>query len=315
MSFKILITPRSFSQNSDEPRNTLIDKGYELIDNPYGRIMTEEEIGKLVEDVDGIILGVEPFSKSVMERAKKLKVISRYGVGTDNIDLDYAREREIRVFRTVGANTDAVAEYAFGLMLDLARKITYIDKQCHTGNWQKIKTTEINKKTLGLIGFGAIGRTVAKRASGFEMHVIAFDPYADADAAVEMGVKLVDLDTLYRASDFISLHLPLTMDTKDLINEAAFAKMKQTAIFVNTARGGVVNEQALYTALKSGQIAGAGIDVFETEPPAIPEMLELDNLVVGAHCAASTLEAIDNMSSMAVENLINGLSERSLVNG
>ncbi|MCT4597974.1 MAG: phosphoglycerate dehydrogenase [Vallitalea sp.] len=307
MAYKILITPRSFGQNNSEPWELLKEKGYELITNPYGRIMTEEEMIECVKDVDGIILGVDPCGKNVIEKASKLKCISRYGVGLDNVDLDYAKERNIPIHRTVGANSNAVADYAFGLMLDVTRKISHIDRKCRSGNWKKIKTSEIWGKTIGIIGLGAIGKGVAKRASGFNMTVLAFDLYKDEEYAKENNIKYVDLETIYKNADFISLHLPLTDETKDLISYDEFAMMKDNAVIVNTARGGVINEDALYDALSNNKISGAGIDVFTKEPPTNNNFTELDNIVIGSHCAASTIEAIDNMSIMATNNLINSL--------
>ena len=307
MGFKILVTARSFSKNDETPKKMLLQKGYEVISNPYGRIMTEDEIMELIHDVDGIILGVDPFGKGVFEQAKKLKVISRYGVGTDNIDKESASERDIPIFRTVGANTEAVADYAFGLMLDLTRKIAFIDRQCRNGNWTKIKTREMNGKVLGLIGFGAIGKAVARRGAGFNMKIMVYDPYANIEEAKRLGVELVGLKTLYRDSDFISLHVPLVEETTHMINREAFRAMKPSAVVVNTARGGIVDEAALLEALQTGEIAAAGVDVFDVEPPANPDLMKLDNLLVGAHCAASSIEAIDKMSYMAAENLIHAL--------
>lgn len=308
MAYKILVTPRSFSQNSPEPRQILLDKGFELIKNPYNRIMTADEIKKLVKDIDGIILGVDPFGREVLENAKNLKVISRYGVGLDNVDVEYAKANNISVYKTVGANSNAVADYAFGLMLDVTRKISFIDRQCRAGNWKKIKTSEMWNKTIGILGLGAIGKGVAKRATGFNMRVLAYDVYKDEAYASENNIEYVDLDTLIRESDFISLHLPLTEGTKDLISYDEFVKMKDSAIIVNTARGGVMNEDALYDALKNDKIYGAGVDVFDKEPPQNQLFMQLDNIVLGSHCAASSLEAIDNMSMLAVENLLKELS-------
>lgn len=307
MSCKILITPRSFGQNSSKPWKLLEEKGYEYITNPYGRIMSEEEMMACIEDVDGIILGVDPCSRKVLEKAKSLKCISRYGVGLDNIDMEYAKQNSIVVHRTMGANSNAVADYAFGLMLDVTRKITCIDRECRNGNWKKIKTSEMWNKTIGILGLGAIGKGVAKRSSGFNMNILAYDVYKDEAYAKENNIQYADLETIFKNSDFISLHLPLTEETKDLISYKEFEMMKETAVLVNTARGGVVNEDALYDALLNNKILGAGIDVFEQEPPLNNEFVKLNNIVIGSHCAASTSEAIDNMSIMSTNNLISAL--------
>lgn len=269
--------------------------------------MTEEEMMECIKDVDAVILGVDPCNKNVLEKATKLKCISRYGVGLDNIDIKYTKERNIPVHRTIGANSNAVADYAFGLMLDVTRKISHIDRQCRKGNWKKIKTSEMWGKTIGILGLGAIGKGVAKRASGFNMTVLAYDAYKDEAYAKENNIKYVDLETIYKNADFISLHLPLIEETKDLISYDQFEMMKENVVIVNTARGGIINEEALFNALSNDKIGGAGIDVFTKEPPTNSDFIQLDNIVLGSHCAASTIEAIDNMSIMATNNLINSL--------
>ncbi len=304
-SFKVLITPRSFGKNSKEPFRSLEESGFEIVMNPFNRIMTQGEMASIISAYDAVILGVDPMNKSVLEKATKLKVISRYGVGLDNIDLEYAKELGIAVYRTVGANSNAVADYAFGLMLNVVRKINYIDKECRRGNWNKITTSEMWSKTIGIVGLGTIGKGMAKRAAGFNMKVLAYDTYKDEAYAKENNIEFVDLNTLLKSSDFISLHLPLMEETKNLISFDEFAMMKSNAVIVNTARGAVINEDALYTALKTRTILGAGIDVFDQEPPENKEIVELDNIVIGSHCAASSVEAIDNMSIFSVENLVN----------
>lgn len=307
MRKKVLITPRSFGQNSSVPYEMLNEKEYEVIKNPYGRIMTKDEMMEMVSDIDGIILGVDPFSKEVMKQAENLKVISRYGVGLDNVDMEYAAQLNIPVYRTLGANSNAVADYAFALILAVSRKVTLIDRQCRSGNWKKIKTSEVWEKTIGIVGLGSIGRGVAKRANGFNMKILAYDVVKDEEYAKSHNIKYVDLSTIIQECDFISLHLPLIKETKGLFGKKEFKKMKDSAIIINTARGGVIDEDALYEALENNEIGGAGIDVFEHEPPQKKGFLDLDNIVLGSHCAASSFEAIDNMSIMAAENLIKEL--------
>lgn len=302
---KVLITPRSFGQNSDAPWKALEENGFDIVRNPFERIMTEEEMAEIIGEFDAVILGVDPMTKAVLEKADNLKVISRYGVGLDNIDLEYAKERNIAVYRTVGANANAVADYAFGLMLDITRKIAFIDRECRKGNWKKIKTAEMWHKTIGILGLGAIGKGVAKRASGFEMRILAYDPFPDKEFAEKYNIEFVDLKTILQEADFFSLHLPLTEETRNLISFDEFKLMKKNAIIVNTARGAIIDENALYQALETNQIMGAGVDVFEQEPPSNLDFMKLENIIIGSHCAASSIEAIDNMSSIAVENLAN----------
>lgn len=301
---KVLVTPRSFGRNDNSVFKQLEDAGWQVTTNPVDRILTEDEMVDHIKGYDAVILGVDPMNAKILEAADKLKVISRYGVGLDNVDVNFAQSKGIAVYRTVGANANAVADYAFGLMLDVTRKISFIDRECRKGSWHKIKTNEMWGKTIGILGLGAIGKGIAKRASGFNMTILAYDPYVDEEFAKTYGVTYVDLDTLLKKADFISLHLPLTDETRNLISDREFDLMKDEAVIVNTARGAVINEKALYEALKNNKILGAGIDVFDQEPPQHRSFTELDNVVIGSHCAASSNEAIDNMSHIATENLL-----------
>ena len=302
---KVFITPRSLGKNDQKPFEMLKENNWDIVMNPFGRIMTEEEMAENIREYDAVILGVDPMTNKVLKNADKLKVISRYGVGLDNIDLTMAEQKGISVYRTVGANANAVADYAFGLLLDVARKITFIDRECRKGNWNKITTNEMWGKTIGIVGLGAIGKGVAKRARGFNMEILAYDPYVDKTFAAENNVTYVDLDYLLKSSDFISLHLPLTEETRELISYDQFNMMKKNAVIANTARGAIINETALYYALKNCRILGAGIDVFDEEPPKSADFTSLDNIVIGSHCAASSVEAVDNMSVISVQNLLN----------
>jgi D-3-phosphoglycerate dehydrogenase len=307
MAFKILITPRSFGKEDPKPYELLKEQGYEIVKNPFGRIMTEQEMMEAVKGVDAVILGVDPMNQKVIDAAGNLKVISKYGVGTDNIDVSYAQSKGIVVTKTVGANSDAVADYAFALMLAVARKVVLIDKECRKLNWGKISSIEMYNKKIGIVGLGNIGKGIAKRASGFNMKVYAFDVYKDENFVKENNIEFTSIDTIIKECDFISLHLPLTPETKDLISYDQFKAMKSTAIIVNTARGGVIDEEALLWALQNNEIYGAGIDVFEKEPPEQKQLLELDNIIIGSHCAASTVEAVNNMGIKASENVIANL--------
>jgi len=304
---KVLITPRSFGMGSKAPLDLLLQNGCEIILNPFGRILTKDEMISLIQDVDGVIVGVDSMDEEVLRHASKLKVISKYGVGTDNIDVSYASERGIPVAVSAGANKEAVADYAFALMLGAARRITRIDRECRSLNWTKITTIDVWQKTLGLIGLGNIGKGVAQRASGFEMKVLAYDLVEDREYAKNYGIQYVPLETIYEKADFISIHLPLNEQTRHMISYPQIQRMKNTAVIVNTARGGLIDEEALYDALKEQKIWGAGIDVFEQEPPVNRKLLELDNLLIGSHSAASTFAAIDNMGLVASANLIKHL--------
>lgn len=307
MSFKILVTPRSFGKNDPSPIALLRERGYELVMNPYGKILTKEQMIEHIRDVDGVVVGVDPLDAEVLAAGAKLKAVAKYGVGTDNIDVAFAESRGIKVTKTVGANSDAVSEFAVTLMLAVARRAAFIDAECRKLNWSKINSIQMTGKTLGLVGLGAIGKLVAKKVRGFDMEVLAYDAFQDKEYAAANGIEYVDLETLLKRADFISIHVPLIDSTVKMISGPQFDLMKRTAVIVNTARGGIIDEEALLAALKANRIWGAGIDVFEEEPPKNVELLKLDNIVVGSHCAASTVEAVDNMGSMSARNLIRSL--------
>jgi lactate dehydrogenase-like 2-hydroxyacid dehydrogenase len=258
----------------------------------------------------------------VMDRAGPgLKVISNCAVGFDNIDVAEATRRGIPVGNTPGVLTETTADFAFALLMAAARRIPEGERFVRAGKWRTWGLTQllgqdIHGATLGIIGFGRIGQAVARRARGFDMRVLYYDPFhADDFQTTEMGVQRVDLDTLLRQSDFISLHVPLNEHTYHMIDAEALAKMKPTAILINTARGPVVDPQALYQALKSGQIAAAALDVTEPEPlPPEHPLLSLENLIVTPHIASASVETRSKMIQMALENLRAGLQGQRLPN-
>ncbi|GIO89951.1 phosphoglycerate dehydrogenase [Paenibacillus lactis] len=308
MGRKVLATPRSFGTGSQGAADLLARRGFDLRLNPYGRILTKAEMIREIRDAEAVIVGVDPLDREVLSQAERLKLISKYGVGTDNIDAAYAAQRGIRITTTVGANTEAVADYAFTLMLAAARRVIPIDRACRRGDWNKTLTVDVHGSTLGLIGLGHIGKAVARRAKGFDMKIMAYDHLRDEDFAVRHGITYVDtLQTLIEQADFVSLHLPLNEHTRHLIGPREFETMKKTAVLINTARGGLIDETAMVKALKAGRIWGAGLDVFEREPPDLEDLHTLDNLVIGSHCAASTRHAVENMGMMAVRNVIQHL--------
>lgn len=304
---KILVTPRSFGKTDPSVWDKLTQAGFEIVRNPTGGILTEAQLNELLADCEGVIIGIDPLGAKVIEAAPYLKAIAKYGVGVDNIDLDACQKRQIKVSRTVGANSNAVADFAFALMLAVARQVVSIDKRCRQSDWSKITTVDVYGKTLGLLGLGAIGRGVAERAKGFGMKVIAHDVYWDDDYARSHQITKVTPEQIYQEADFISLHLPLLPETQNMIGEPQFKQMKSTAVLINTARGGLIDEVALLKALQTRQIYGAGIDAFSQEPLTDPVWYALDNLVIGSHAAASTVGATEMMGQMAADNLIRDL--------
>ena len=307
MKEKILTTPRSYGKDMPELFAQLEAAGYEVVRNTTGGILEKDAMKEMLADCVGVIVGVDPMDAEVLASAPKLRAIAKYGVGVDNIDMDYCKKHGIKVSRTVGANSEAVADYAMALMLAVARKVPEIDRKCRKLNWGKITTRDVSHATLGLFGLGAIGRHVAERAQGFGMKVIAYDPYWPEEFAREHGIERADAETIFKNADFISLHLPLMPDTEGFVGEKELGWMKKDAILINTARGGLVDEKALLKALKEGRIYGAGLDAFAHEPPEDDDWFELDNVVLGSHCAASTRGATQNMGRMATENLLRDL--------
>ncbi|MCL2852775.1 MAG: phosphoglycerate dehydrogenase [Defluviitaleaceae bacterium] len=306
---RILATPRSFAKEDKSPLHLLNDAGYTVALNPVGQIMTKAQMIEHLKGCVGVIVGVDPMDEEVITSAAELKAISKYGVGTDNIDLEAAKRRGIPVSITAGANSNAVADYAFALMMTIARRIIPIDKACHSRDWSKQTSLDIYGATLGLLGLGAVGKGVAIRASaGFGMKVLAYDPCWDEDFASRYGIHRATPEEIYSHCDFISLHLPLTEQTGKMIGASQFAMMKPTAILINTSRGGIIDDSALVDALSSKLIYGAGIDAFEHEPPLNQALYELDNLVMGSHTAASTIGAVNNMGLIAAKNILRELS-------
>lgn len=310
---KVLLTPRSFGKYSKEPYQLLKENGIEVVTNPTGGILKEEEMKELIKDVDAIIVGVDTLNEDVLKEAKKLQVISKYGVGIDNIDIDYCKKNNIEVTITRGANSSAVADYSFALLLAVARRVSEIDKDCRSHDWSKKVSLDVYGKKIGILGLGAIGKGVAERAEGFKMEIYGYDIYKDEEFIKNHNIHFTTIEEIMKECDFVSIHLPLTKDTHHIINRDMLKSAKKNLIIINTARGGIIDENALYEALKSGDIYGAGIDVFENEPAADSKLLELDNVVVGSHCSASSVGAVDKMSMIATENVIKVLKERGII--
>jgi D-3-phosphoglycerate dehydrogenase len=306
MTWRVLATPRTFA-GDERAEQLLQEAGCQLIRNPYGRLLTEDEMITLISEIDGIIIGLDPLSERVLERATRLKVISKYGVGLDNIDIAAATARKIPVAFTPGTNSAAVAELAFGLMLDAARQISASDRQIRQGQWGRFSGTQLWGKTLGLIGTGQIGQQLALRARGFEMPILCYDVHPDYSWAERMGASYVTLPELLRRSDFVSLHIPLNSATHHLIGGAELEMMKPTAIIINTSRGGIIDEEALYKALSEKRLRAAGLDVVECEPPENTPLAQLDNVVLTSHIGAHTSEASAAMSLLAAENVVAAL--------
>jgi D-3-phosphoglycerate dehydrogenase len=297
----------------DKIDNAAIDKmskGGLTVDNKAG--ITPQDLLQIVGDYEVLVVrSATKVTKDVIDKGKKLKLIVRGGVGMDNIDAEAAKKANIRVENTPEASSISVAELTIGMMFSLARKTTIADSTMKQGKWEKKKLegTELYKKTLGLIGIGRIGFEVAKRAGALGMAVIAYDPYLKPVPTHinNLGVKMISsLDEIYKQSDYISIHTPLTPESKNMINKSSIAKMKKTAFIVNCARGGIINEPDLAEALKAGTIAGAAIDVYEKEPitPDNPLISVGEKVLLTPHLGASSVEGQGRVGDAVAEKLI-----------
>jgi len=308
MTMKILVTPKSFQTYKEQAFPLLKAAGYDVIENTQGRTFTEDEVIAVArEGVCGIIVGVDPLSARVLRNLKDLKAISKYGVGLDNIDLKAANELGISVMNAAGSNNVSVAEMTLALMFETARHVSAMSAGVKSGRWERVPGLELTGKTLGLIGCGQIGKEVAKRASGLGLRLTVFDPhFSDLAFLAAYGItRAPELSDLLRVSDFISLHTPLTEETRHLINAHSLGLMKPSAVLLNTSRGELVDEEALYDALLSKRIACAAADVFSVEPPPLgTKLLDLNNFTLTPHAGAYTAEANERMAMCSTNNLL-----------
>jgi D-3-phosphoglycerate dehydrogenase len=300
---KVLTSPSSFGQVGNQPFALLEQNGFEIINNPYGRKLTEDEVIELAKDCVGIVAGVEPLTARVMDALPGLKVISRVGIGMDSVDLEYAKQKNIIVKNTPDGPTRAVAELTLGMTLSLLRRIPQADAALKNKQWKKQTGNLILDKKIGVIGLGRIGRLVAQLFRGIGNPVIGYDPYADAAWASKAGVELADFETVLSTADIITLHVPGNADKSPVIGAKEVDLIKQGAWLINISRGGIVDEDALYAALAAGKLTGAAVDVFTDEPYTGP-LTELDNVVLTPHIGSYAEEGKLLMEIDAVNNLI-----------
>jgi D-3-phosphoglycerate dehydrogenase len=269
--------------------------------------LTPGELKKTIKQYDALVVrSATKVTGEIIHAAVKLKVIGRAGSGLDNVDKDAATKQGIVVMNTPGGNTITTAEHTIALLLSMARQVPQARASMQTGKWEKKKFmgVELYGKTLGIIGLGNIGTHVAKMAQGIGMNVITYDPYLSEETASNLGIKTVDLDKLVKISDIITIHTPLTKETKGLINARRIAKMKDGVMLINSARGGIIDEKALYDALKSGKVAAAALDVFEKEPPENSPLLTLNNMIYTPHLGAASAEAQENVAIAVAEQIV-----------
>ncbi|MDP2838733.1 MAG: phosphoglycerate dehydrogenase, partial [Syntrophales bacterium] len=268
--------------------------------------MTPDELKAVIRDYDALVIrSATKVTGEVIDLADRLKVVGRAGIGLDNVDIPAASKRGIVVMNTPGGNAVTTGEHAIAMMLSLARKIPQATASMKAGKWEKSKFTghELLNKIIGVIGAGRVGSIVADRALGLKMKVLAYDPFISPEAAEKAGFALATLDEIFRTADFITVHTPMTKETRGLINAASFAKMKKSACVINCARGGIIDEKDLYDALVSGQVAGAALDVFVEEPTKNIALIALDNVICTPHLGASTDEAQINVAIAVAEQI------------
>ncbi len=290
------------------------------VDVNYNPGMPPDELAAEIANYHGLIVrSATKVTADVLARASNLKIIGRAGAGVDNIDVGKATEKGIAVVNSRGGNTISAAEHTFALMIALARQIPAAHLSMQEGKWQRSEFVgvELHGKKLGIVGFGKIGREVAKRAQAFAMRVAAYDPFlsaSDFEAAAVMQLEVADM---LRTCDFLTLHLPFNDQTRHMISDAQFERCNRNLRIINVARGGVVDEQALYRALQAGKIAGAALDVFETEPPQFDDLIRLKNVITTPHLGASTIDAQERVAvevAEAVADYLSGKPVRNLVN-
>lgn len=302
---KILVSATNYQQYCSSGMKMLEDYGCEITATTKGRPYTPEELKELVGDMDGVIVGVDTWNEEIFRCAPRLKAMARFGIGVDNIDLKAARSHGIKVSNCRGINSNAVAEHTVMLMLSMIRLLPRLDRTTREGAWERVVVHEVNHYKIGFIGFGGIAKKTAQKLVPFGAKLMAYDVYPDKQAAQSMGVRLVDMDTLLKESDIISLHVPYVPETYHMINHDTIKKMKTGVMLVNTARGALVDEEAAYTAMKNGMIGAFASDVFEKDPVDVDNpLLSLDRFICTPHTAAESYENYDLTSIETAQALI-----------
>jgi phosphoglycerate dehydrogenase-like enzyme len=301
---KVLITPATLAGIQGKFLDALKTAHFELAYHGRPSQLTEEQLLSVLDGVDATVAGSEPYTPRVFASFPRLKVVARVGVGYDAVDVEAATRAGVAVTIAPGTNQGSVAEHTFALILCLTKRMISQHNGMVQGGWPRGTNLPVRGQTLGIAGLGRIGKAVATRGLGFEMRVIAHDPYPDTAWAANHKIPFVSFEQLLVESDFLSLHMPAMPQTVRLINAQTIAKMKPTAFIINTSRGAVINEADLYVALKEKRIAGAGLDVFDEEPPGKVPLVELDNVVLTPHAAGTDLRSRDDMALSAAEAIV-----------
>lgn len=302
-NWKVLASAVTFGKANKQPKARLEAMGCEVITNPFGRPLTVQEFVRYGADANAFIVGNDKVTAEVISHCPNLKVIAKHGIGVDSIDIQAANARGIVVTNAPGTNSQEVADLAIGFMIMLGRGLYQANRDTKANKWIKPMGASMYEKTIGIVGTGTIGSALASRASGFKMNILGYDLYEN-DEVKKYGLKYVSLDELLAAADYVSLHLPHTSATSNIINAEKIHKMKQGAILVNTARSQLVDYAALYQALKNGALRGYATDVYEYEPPEHIALFDLENVLLTPHIGGTTLESNRRMGDTAVDNVI-----------
>ncbi len=300
-SCRVLVTPTSYAKTDKRLMTELEAQVGEVIYNTTGKPLPASEVARLLPGMDGYIAGLDEINGAALLGADRLKVIARYGVGLDNVDFEVVRQKEICVTYTPGANSASVAELTIALILSLGRKVPESVVATRAGGWPRWIGLSLVGKSVGLLGLGSIGKHVARRLAGFDCRILAYDPVADQEFAGAHSVELLSRDEVVAQADFLSLHLPLLPETRELVNEVFLSAMKPGSFLINTSRGELINDSALARAIESGRLQGAALDVFSKEPPDINSpLLRLPQVLVTPHCASHSDSAMSAMGWMAL---------------
>jgi D-3-phosphoglycerate dehydrogenase / 2-oxoglutarate reductase len=309
---KVLITTVPFGDKNRLPLDLLENAGIDYLINPFNKKITEDQLAVIIPDFDVLIAGTEPITEKVLNRATNLKLISRVGIGLDSVDLIAAQKRNIKVSYTPDAPSQAVAELTLGMMLTLLRAVHVSNSQMHNGKWHRFYGKRLEKVTIGIIGMGRIGNGVLKRLKGFEpSKIIVNDLKPNPELDREFKIEWTNKEKIYKEADIISLHIPLTHLTKNMIRKEHLYSMKPDAVIINTSRGGIVNEQDLYDVMDSGHLSGAAIDVFEKEPYSGP-LREIERCLLTAHMGSMSIDCRTRMEIESTEEAIRFLMCKDL---
>jgi D-3-phosphoglycerate dehydrogenase len=317
MATVLVTVPRAIEQGASGPLAPLYSEGHTVRHVRANAQTSAPDLIAALEGCDAVVAIIEPYTAEVFDGASRLRHVARVGVGYDAVDIQAATARGVLVTNTPGANATAVADFAMGLLLAVARHIPTFDRDIRQGTWQSKLGADVWQQTIGIVGLGNIGRGVARRARGFDMTVLAHEPYPDLEFVQAHGVELASLARVFAESDFVTLHLPASAETRHIVSSNLLGLMKPSAYLINSARGALVDEDALYDALKARRIAGAALDVREVEPSADTRFAELDNVVLAPHAAGSTPRAVNTAireAALAVGTYLRGERPNGVIN-